>query len=129
MRAAYNKRAPRTSITLKPEKRERERERRSRRRDKGREVRQRETTQNYAPLLMKQSPLRPCYLDVRVRRPHDAGGFGGRVQPSRRRQDFPRVHSASGLAPGPRNQRPRSILNTELNSCTRVRATHVLLRT
>lgn len=52
-------------------------------------------TRNYASLLMKQSPLRPCYLDVRSHAPRvSQDGFNHRDDG----QDFPRVHSgASGI--------------------------------
>lgn len=119
-----NKRALCIPITMKLSKRkeereiDRERERESERGGRARETR--EPVRNYAALLMKQSPLRPCYLDVRTRGARIMlRGFGGRVQPSRRRARFPAGPlGSSGPGPGTIDEsRPaRSIWDTKLNS-------------
>lgn len=84
---------------------EREIEVKEKERERGRARETRETAQNYAALLMKQSPLRPCYLDVRTRGTRIMlRGFGGRVQPSRRRARFP-AGPLGASGPGPRVHR------------------------
>lgn len=111
-----NKRAPHTPITMKLEKEERRERARARERPEGET---RETTRYYAALLMKQSPLRPCYLDVRTRSARIMlRGFGGRVQPSRRRARFP-VGPLGASGPGPgsidESRLARRISDTKLN--------------
>lgn len=63
-------RFPRSPITVKPKEASKKKERRGRGgEEEEREGKENKETErrNYAPLLMKQSPLRPCYLDVRAR--------------------------------------------------------------
>lgn len=68
---------------------------------------------------MKQSPLRPCYLDVNARRPHDAPGLrrtGSAIETTPR---FPVGPLSSQSGPGAGESTARSISDTKLNSQAR----------
>lgn len=72
---------------------------------------------------MKQSPLRPCYLDVSARRPHDAPGLRRTSSAIETTPRFPVGPLGSGSGPGAGESTATSISDTKLNGRANLRPT------